>query len=65
MGRMRRGGFAQKRMRAEKQRRGMMALRKTNAELPAQANQQSSGPTTGTTAGGGTGSSPMNTRNRR
>jgi hypothetical protein len=65
MGRMRRGGFAQKRMRAEKQRRGMMALRKTNAELRAQANQQSSGPTTGTTAGGETGSSPMNTSNRR
>lgn len=60
-----RGLIGQKRMRANKQRQGMMNLRKSNAELRAQLNQQSSGPTTGTTAGGGTGSSPMNMSNKR
>ncbi len=61
----RRGGLGQKRMRFNKQRQGMMNLRKTNRELRGQLNQQSSGPTTGTTAGGGSGSSPMNMSNRR
>jgi|9_EtaG_2_1085328.scaffolds.fasta_scaffold00038_16 hypothetical protein len=58
----RRGGLGQKRARMNRQRQGMMNLRKTNRELRGQMNQQSSGPTTGTTASQ---DSPMNMSNRR
>ena len=62
MGRRGRFRFAQKRARMKNQNKGMMNIRRPNQRPMA---QQPSGPTTGTTAGGGTASGPMNTSNRR